>query len=214
MLCLLAWGFAEHAWRLGADGLAGRVEGSRLVHRDRPLATAAVFSHMLAGAALSVLAPLQLIGAVRRRWPAAHRWTGRATAPLALFCAAAGGVYILSAGTVGGLWMDLGFGTYGALLGLSAVRAWQAARARRFAQHREWALRLVVLALGSWLYRVHYGLWELATGGLGRADDFTGAFDRVQVWAFFLPYLAALEWRFRRERRRGRAAAAGSERQA
>jgi hypothetical protein len=104
--------------------------------------------------------------------------------------------------------MDLGFGTYGALLALSAARAWQSAREGRFARHREWGLRLIVLALGSWLYRVHYGLWELATGGLGRAEDFSGWFDRVQVWAFFAPYLIALEWTFRRERRRRDAAAA------
>jgi hypothetical protein len=102
LLCLLVWGFADYAWRLGLEGLAGRIEGSRLVHPDRPFATASVFVHMLAGAALSLLAPLQLIGAVRRNVPAVHRWTGRAIAPLALLCAAAGGVYILSAGTVGG----------------------------------------------------------------------------------------------------------------
>lgn len=202
LLVLLVLGFAVHAWRLGASGLAGDPPPSRLVHPDRPAVTAAIFLHMLAGAALSVLAPLQLIGAVRRNAPAVHRWTGRTAAALALVCAAAGGVYIASVGTVGGPWMSAGFSTYGALMAVSAAMAVREARAARFAAHRRWALRLLILALGSWLYRVHYGLWELATGGLGRAEDFSGWFDRVQVWAFFAPYLLVLEARFAWERRR------------
>jgi hypothetical protein len=59
---------------------------------------------------------------------------------------------------------------------------------------------MVVLALSSWLYRVHYGLWFLVTGGLGSEPDFSGLFDRVQVFAFYLPYLLALEIWLRRTR--------------
>ena len=53
--------------------------------------------------------------------------------------------------------------------------------------------RLFVLVLGSWLYRVHYGLWYLATDGLASTPEFTGTFDRVQNVAFYLPYLVLLE---------------------
>ena len=73
------------------------------------------------------------------------------------------------------------------------------ARARNFQRHREWALRLFVLALGSWLFRVHYGLWFALTDGLGSTPDLTGPFDRIQVFAFFLPYLVWLEWYLRRK---------------
>ncbi|MEO0910923.1 MAG: DUF2306 domain-containing protein, partial [Pseudomonadota bacterium] len=59
--------------------------------------------------------------------------------------------------------------------------------------HREWALRLVVLALGSWLYRVHYGIWYLLTDGMYSEPDFSGAFDIIQTFAFYLPYLLLLE---------------------
>ena len=61
--------------------------------------------------------------------------------------------------------------------------------------------RLAVLALGSWIYRLHYGLWFMVMGGIGVQSDFSGAFDLVNIWAFYLPYLIALEFWFRREAR-------------
>jgi hypothetical protein len=74
-------------------------------------------------------------------------------------------------------------------------------RAGRMAAHRDWALRLFVLAIGSFLYRLHYGLWYLATDGVWTAEDFSGAFDRVQIFAFYLPYLALVELWLRHRRR-------------
>lgn len=76
------------------------------------------------------------------------------------------------------------------------------ARKRLFQRHRRWALRLLVLAIASYLYRVHYGINFMSTGGAG-VDDFRGWFDRLTVWAFYLPYLAALEVWFLWERFRG-----------
>ena len=59
---------------------------------------------------------------------------------------------------------------------------------------------LIILALASWLYRVHYGLWEVLIDGAGSRPDFSGPFDVIQVFAFYLPYLAVhhLWWRARR----------------
>ena len=111
----------------------------------------------------------------------------------ALLTGAAGCAFILTRGTIGGRWMDAGFLLYGALMMLAAVQAWRFARAGRFVPHRAWALRLFVLVLGSWLYRVHYGLWYLATDGLASNPEFTGTFDSVQNFAFYLPYLVLLE---------------------
>ena len=94
--------------------------------------------------------------------------------------------------------MDWGFGLYGGLMALAAVQTVRLAR-RRDPRHRLWAERLVILALASWLYRVHYGIWEIATGGAGSRPDFSGPFDLVQVFAFYLPYLAIHAW-IRRDR--------------
>jgi hypothetical protein len=185
--------------RSGMAGLAGLRSLGRSAAGTADLAIAL---HMVAGAAITALAPLQVVAPLRRRLPGLHRAAGRLVTAGAAITAAAGLVFILLNGTVGGPVMDAGFALYGVLLGLAAAQAYRHARARDFARHREWALRLFVLAIASWLYRVHYGLWYLATGGLGSdLSDFSGAFDRVQVFAFYLPYLGALELWFVRERR-------------
>ncbi|KIT17482.1 DUF2306 domain-containing protein [Jannaschia aquimarina] len=171
---------------------------SRLFHEDALAPTAALYLHMVAGGALSILAPLQLLGAVRRRWPAIHRGTGRVTLGLAGITGLGGLIYIGALGTIGGLWMSFGFALYGALVIAVAWATWRSA-VDRSPTHPDWAARMVVLALGSWLYRVQYGLWELGTGGIGVREDFTGWFDRIQVLAFYLPWLMALElWLARR----------------
>jgi hypothetical protein len=63
-----------------------------------------------------------------------------------------------------------------------------------------------VLALGSWLYRLQYGIWHMLSGGLGSQPDFSGWFDRAMVVGFYLPWLVALEvwlrWRRAVPRRR------------
>jgi hypothetical protein len=204
LIMLLALPFVV---RSGAAGLAG------LRPVAWPTASAADLAralHMLAGAAITALAPLQLITPLRRRLPGLHRACGRLVVAGAAITSAAGLAFIALRGTVGGPVMDAGFALYGLCLAAAATQTYRHARARDLARHREWALRLFVLAIASWLYRVHYGLWYLATGGLwSDLSDFSGAFDRVQVFAFYLAYLAALELWFASERRlRARRAAA------
>ena len=99
--------------------------------------------------------------------------------------------YIAARGTIGGPVMDAGFGLYGVLVILSALRTVHLAR-RRDPRHRLWGERLVILALASWLYRVHYGIWEILTGGAGSTAAFTGPFDVFQMFGFYLPYLPYL----------------------
>lgn len=96
--------------------------------------------------------------------------------------------------------MDLGFALYGLLTLGAALQTVRHAKAKRIAQHQAWALRFFWLAIGSWLYRVHYGLWYLATDGLWSNAEFTGAFDLAQNFAFYLPYLIAVELYLRRKR--------------
>ncbi|MEO0683085.1 MAG: DUF2306 domain-containing protein [Pseudomonadota bacterium] len=201
-LALLVWPFVAYSAGFGWRGLWGEARETAFFLAGGAAGNAAVFAHMAAGAALTLLAPLQLIGALRRRAPGWHRWVGRTVVALAAATALGGLLYIALRGTVGGAAMSLAFAVYGALMLLSAGQALRFARAGDVARHRRWALRLLLLALGSWLYRVHYGVWELSFGMLGRAPDFSGAFDRANLWAFFVPYLLALELRFAWERRR------------
>ena len=67
------------------------------------------------------------------------------------------------------------------------------ARARRVEAHRAWALRLFALAIGSWLYRMDYGFWMLLADGAGHTEDFSGVFDKVMAFFFYLPNLLVVE---------------------
>ncbi|RDC73443.1 DUF2306 domain-containing protein [Rhodovulum sp. 12E13] len=209
LLALMAAPFARHAAELGWAGLTRDLWPESRFDPPGVAVSAAIFLHMATGAAITVLAPLQLVPQIRARAPALHRLAGRIVVCLSLVTAAAGLAWIGARGTIGGPEMSVAFALYGALLALAAAQTWRFARAGAYARHRTWALRLVVLAIASWLYRVQYGIWYAATGGIASTPDFTDVFDRVQVWAFFLPWLALLElWLWHERRRGGRAARA------
>lgn len=181
----------------------------RLYEAHTPMASAGIGLHFFAGAMLLLLGPVQLIGAIRKHAPAVHRWIGRLYA-LAAFAAGVGGLtFIVAKGTVGGLAMNVAFATYGALMVLAAAQAVRHAMARRIDVHRQWAIRLFALAIGSWLYRIGYGLFFVFGGpdNPGHVEaDFSGWFDHVMNWAFFVPPLIVAELYLRARRERANAA--------
>ncbi len=192
LLIVLAAPFVVHSVLRGLSvSDPAEIAASRFVSSDRA-ATLAIYGHMVTGGLLTGLAPLQLWAAPRRRWPALHRANGRLVAGLAIVTALAGLVYLLRQGSIGGWPMSAGFGLYGLLLLGTAVQTWRLAR-RRDPRHPAWAGRLVILAIASWLFRVQYGLWDIAFGAWGRAADFSGGFDRAMTVGFYLPWLILYE---------------------
>ncbi len=158
--------------------------------------------HLLLAAVITLGGPLQLVPAIRRRWPRFHRWNGR-TYMLTALLISLGGLYMVwTRGTAGGPLLRIGISLNGLLiLGAGAV-AWRLARQRRFAEHRRWALRAFVLASGVWFFRVGLMFWILANRGpVGIGPDFDGPF--VRAWAFgcYLAPLALLETYLAAERR-------------
>jgi hypothetical protein len=165
----------------------------RLHEASTPLANIAIGAHFATGGILLLLGPVQLIGVVRRAVPALHRWLGRLYVLAAGVAGAGGLAFILAKGTVGGTPMNLGFGLYGALMATAAGLTYAHARARRLERHRAWAIRLFALAIGSWLYRMEYGFWFLVAGKIGHTGGFSGWFDMVMAFFFYLPNLAVAE---------------------
>ena len=149
--------------------------------------------HVLMAAVITLGGLVQLIPAIRGRWPVVHRWNGRLYLASALALA------------LGGLWLTWGRGTWlnltgavgitlDALLILTfAALAWRAARERRFAEHRRWAVRLFVVASAVWFMRVGYMAWGLATGGAGIGKAMDGPFDLFLAFANSLLPLAVAE---------------------
>lgn len=188
----------------GGAILAGTLERDwnevlpRIYQPGALLAATMIGVHFLAGAAVLLLGPLQFITSLRSRHPRLHRWTGRVYLVSALMAGVGGLAYLALEGAVGGAVMEAGFGLYGVLTVLAAVQAWRCALARRFALHRAWAIRLFALGIGSWLYRMYYGIWLQGFGGAGHTASFDGPFDMVMSFFFYLPNLLVAEWFIRR----------------
>ena len=163
----------------------------------KSVSNTAIHGHMWVGGLITILAPVQAMGFVRNRFPWIHRALGYFISITALATAVGGLFYIAARGTQGGIPMSLAFTLYGLLMVLAAVQTLRHARAG-WPTLRDWALRLIVLILGSWLYRVHYGVWYLITGGIASNPDFNGLFDLVSLFAFYVPYLILLELWLRR----------------
>lgn len=200
LLLVASLPFVVYSVQSGIHGLEAVEPLTRFFREGAPFGNWMIFGHMVLGGWIVLQAPFQLWSLPRRRWPALHRAGGYVFFSAAMLTGILGLVYIALRGTIGGLPMNAGFALYGLLLCGAAAMTLRAARARRFEAHRRWALRLFVLAMGSWLYRVHYGVWYAATGGLASNEAFTGAFDLVQNIAFYLPYLLLLELLFVAER--------------
>jgi uncharacterized membrane protein len=164
-----------------------------LYEKTNVLSQGAMTAHLAAGAIVLMLGPIQLIARVRNRWPALHRWLGRVYVIASAAAGAGGLAFIFSKGTIGGGPMNAGFGLYGALMLIASLQAWRYARARRFDIHRRWAVRLFALTIGSWLYRMDYGFWLIAMHRIGHNEGFTGPFDVVMSFFFYLPNLAVAE---------------------
>ena len=186
--------FSAYSLRFGLRGLGVDLsEETYIFTPDGTLPNVAIFSHMILGAIAMVLAPLQLSSRLRMRLPALHRVSGQLIIFSATLIALGGLVYIAVRGTIAGWLMDVGFALYGLLMLGAALQAFRFARKADFQRHREWALRLFVLIMGSLIFRLHYALWYLLTGGVASNEQLTGPFDQVQYFAFYLPYLVLVE---------------------
>lgn len=158
--------------------------------------------HVLGAGLMTASGLLQPLSAIRRRWPRLHRWNGRFFLTMATLMALNGLVLVWVRGSWTTVTGGLGVSLNALVILVCAYRAIHHARARDFAIHRIWALRLFVSASGVWFTRVFYMAWALPTGGAGIEPDLTGPFDLVVAYASFLVPLTVLELYLRAERSR------------
>jgi uncharacterized membrane protein len=173
-----------------------------LYKKEQPAATIGIGLHFATGGVILVLGSIQLIKAIRVRYPSFHRWVGRVYVAASVVAAVGGLLFILLRGTIGGTVMDIGFGLYGVLMLLAAVQTIRYAKAGRLDLHRAWALRLYALAIGSWLFRMEHGFWYALSGHYGHTPQFTGGFDKFMSFFFYLPNLLVAEIFIRKARRK------------
>jgi len=122
-----------------------------------------LIAHIGGGSLALVTGLFQFSGAIRKRWPKVHRWTGR--------------IYLLGVlvGSIGAVYLGLvvspirAFGISLEFLALAwvltSLMAYIAARRRQFAAHKEWMTRSYVVTFGFVLFRI--GTRNHVLGNLG-----------------------------------------------
>ena len=155
-------------------------------------------AHVLLASLVTLAGLMQLVPAIRRAFPALHRWSGRTFLVVA-------GVMALS-----GFWLTLVRGTSlsdvssaaividGLLILIFGALAWRHAVKRRFDQHRVWAMRTFMAVSGVWFLRIGIMGWVLVNQGpVGMSGTLSGPADIVLVFGSYLIPLGLLELYFR-----------------
>ncbi len=184
----------------GMEALKGSHLPSGFVEGDT-FGNLASIAHVMLAAIIIGGGPLQLIPAVRNRFPTFHRWLGRSYIVAAVTSSLFGLYMTWTRSPIGNMITDLGISGDAVLIVIFAGLALYHAMGRRFKQHRRWALRLFLVASAVWFYRVGLMGWTMLTGGIGIDwESFTGPFLYFLSFAQYLLPLAVLEWYFYCER--------------
>ncbi len=180
----------------GLSGLEGMHLPSGFIEGDI-LGNLAAVAHVLLAAIVIGGGPLQLIPAIRQRFPRFHRYLGRSYVAAAVV-SASGGLYMTWTRSPIGDWLSkVGITVDGVLILVFAAIAMRLAMARRIVEHRRWAMRLFMVVSAVWFFRVGLMAWTMLTGGAGiEWESFTGPFLYFLGFAQYLLPLAMLEWYF------------------
>jgi len=146
ILCVI--GAAAVTRRLVALGTTPVGGPSDLARMDEHFAAKAGLTvvHIVPSLLFVLLVPLQYVPVLRRRHPRLHRWTGRVIMCLGVVTGIS--ALWLSAHPVGGIAEETATVFFGCFFLFSLGKAWSHIRNGRAELHREWATRMVAVAVG------------------------------------------------------------------
>lgn len=183
----------------GTRVLAGDLAG----FNDKPLITGHVpgdtlgnlqlVIHVLLAAVVTFAGILQLLPALRRRWPAVHRWTGRSFLLAALVATLSGFYLTWVRGSQLNLASALSTSLNGLLILVFCWMAWRSARVRDIAGHRRHALRAYLLVNGVWFLRIGIVPAGAVMNALGHRVTYDGAVFLAVSYLSWIAPLACLE---------------------
>jgi uncharacterized membrane protein len=161
--------------------------------------------HLSLVAVVMIGGVLQLIPALRRRWPAFHRWNGRIYLASVVIVSVGGLFLNVTRDRIGSPSMNMATRINALLIIGFAGMALYRARAGRIDLHRRWALRLFLVASGVWFFRIALFLWIVVNQGPVGYDSrsFSGPVLTVLNFAQYLLPLLVLELYFRAQDRGG-----------
>jgi uncharacterized membrane protein len=154
--------------------------------------------HAISGVTALLVAPVQFVRAVRMRWPAFHRATGRAYIAAVAVGAPTG--FMLAVGTTSGPIAAVGFAIPALLWPVFTWLGWRAAVERRFDAHRNWMLRSYAITATAITLRL------MLPGSALLGLDFDAAYP-VIAWLAWMANLALFEHFIRRRPVPGRSGA-------
>ncbi|HTZ98290.1 MAG TPA: DUF2306 domain-containing protein [Terriglobales bacterium] len=165
----------------------------------------AVVMHLVSAVIIMLSGAVQLVPAVRAKFPVFHRWNGRMYMLAAIALSAAGVYMHLVRGSVGGPVNHFAGTVNAILIWVCAGFALGSAMARDFRTHRRWALRLFLVVSASWFLRIGFFLSFLIAGRPFGFDPTTleGPFFTFMSFGQYLVPLAVLELYFRAQARPG-----------
>ena len=151
-------------------------------------------AHALLAGIIAFGGALQLIPALRARWPALHRWNGRVFMVTAIGVSLTGFYMVWVRHATPDLLGAFATSLNGVLIIGTAILAWRAARSRDLVSHRRWALRLYLVGNAQWFTRVGFFAWMMiARGMLDVPKAWTGVFFSFWGVGCFAVPLAVLE---------------------
>ncbi len=192
--------FVVHSTVAGADFIADGQASHPVFGQEGNLTAFYLMAwHMVFGAMMNFIAPYQVYLGLTHKKKTWHKYIGMSTIAIAFFGAMVGSLYF-------SLYYDINIqnasvapyrgippfvfqpGTiYGVVMFYVIYKVVQSLVLRDFKTHKEWAIRLFILAIGSWLNRVEVGLW--ATAGLAIGSDALPepiVMRTINGWGFYI----------------------------
>jgi hypothetical protein len=146
--------------------------------------------HIFSGGLFIALAPLQLAGPLRRRFPVLHRWSGRfllATGSVAAVTGLYFGIFLPMAGIAESIIIAL----VGTLFLVAVVRALRAIRRHDAIRHREWMLRAFGVMVAVPATRVMGAVLDVAFAPAGISSTRLFVID---LWVTWVLVIGLTEW--------------------
>ncbi|MFK7865795.1 MAG: DUF2306 domain-containing protein [Pseudohongiellaceae bacterium] len=167
----------------------------------------ALAAHMVSGAFINLLAPLQIHLGLTQKNKKWHRYLGGAVIAVSFSAAIVGTVfYAFYPDNTGERLMNspsnLQAGSlFGVTMFIVAYKVVQTLIQRDFQEHRIWAVSLFVLAIGSYTSRVSDGWERLYFSAFGGSADLRTYVMVATAWAFWLVPLAGVHGYYALKRR-------------
>jgi hypothetical protein len=161
----------------------------------KTLANLAFGAHVALAVIVFVGGMLQLIPQIRSYAPSFHRWNGRLYLAGAVTTSIAGLYMVWFRGIPGAFIQHVAITINALLIILFAGIVLRYAMQRKFIDHRRWALRLFMVVVSVWFFRIAFALWLMIHQKPVGFDPktFTGPFLTFLAFANYLVPLAVLE---------------------